>query len=111
MKQYEELASQIIKHVGGKDNIRSVRHCYTRLRFKLHDEKQANDTVLKDLEGVITIVKSGGEYMVVIGEQVPFVYEEVCRQIGVEIEKKEEITEDHRAFPALLQRDFYRVQG
>lgn len=69
MKQYEKFAEDVIKNVGGKDNIQSVRHCYTRLRFRLEDEGKANEAVLKELDGVITIIKSAGEFMVVVGDR------------------------------------------
>lgn len=61
-KNYDGLAKTIIKDVGGKDNVISVVHCTTRLRFKLKDEKKANDDVLKDTDGVVTVVKAGGQY-------------------------------------------------
>ncbi|MBP2631049.1 MAG: system, beta-glucoside-specific subunit, partial [Firmicutes bacterium] len=76
MKNYKELASVIIKNVGGKDNVISLAHCYTRLRFKLHDEKKAATEVLKDMDGVVTVVQSGGQYQVVIGNEVGDVYDE-----------------------------------
>ena len=55
-KNYDELAKTIIQNVGGKDNVTSVVHCATRLRFKLKDEKKATDDVLKDTDGVVTVV-------------------------------------------------------
>ena len=48
MGKYHDLAEQIVKDVGGKDNIRSLSHCITRLRFKLKDESKANDQSLID---------------------------------------------------------------
>lgn len=86
MEKYNSLAKDIIAHVGGKENITSLRHCVTRLRFHLVDESKADDTYLKNLDGVITIMKAMGEYMVVIGEHVPYVYEEVCKEIGMNVE-------------------------
>lgn len=47
MRKYEQLSKEIIANVGGKDNISSLSHCITRLRFKLKDESIANDDVLK----------------------------------------------------------------
>lgn len=77
MKKYQELAKEIVKQVGGKDNVVSLTHCITRLRFKLKDESIANDDIIKGLDGVVTVMKSGGQYQVVIGNQVADVYEEV----------------------------------
>lgn len=76
--KYEKLAKEIIKNVGGKENVNSLAHCITRLRFKLKDESKANTEVLKNMDGVVTVVKSGGQYQVVIGNHVPDVYAEVA---------------------------------
>lgn len=81
-KNYDALAKTIIKDVGGKDNVISVVHCTTRLRFKLKDEKKANDDALKDTDGVVTVVKAGGRYQVVIGNEVADVYEAVLKEGG-----------------------------
>ena len=54
MGKYHELAEKIVKNVGGQENINSLTHCITRLRFKLKDESQANDDVLKNMDGVVS---------------------------------------------------------
>ena len=77
--KYEQLAKDIIKHIGGKENINDLTHCITRLRFKLKDEKVADDNLLKKMDGIVTVMKSGGQYQVVIGNHVADVYEQVCR--------------------------------
>jgi PTS system beta-glucosides-specific IIC component len=76
--KYEILAKDIIKNVGGKENVNSLTHCITRLRFKLKDENKANTEVLKNMDGIVTVVQSGGQYQVVIGNHVPDVYAEVA---------------------------------
>lgn len=81
MMKYEQLARDIIANVGGKENVNSVVHCITRLRFKLKDEGKANTDVLKNMDGVVTVMKSGGQYQVVIGNHVPDVYKAVV-EIG-----------------------------
>ncbi|EAC3780026.1 PTS beta-glucoside transporter subunit IIBCA [Listeria monocytogenes] len=78
-----DLAKEIVKLVGGKENILSVIHCVTRLRFKLRDENLAETEKIKALKGVMTVVKSGGQYQVVIGDQVSYVYDEVIRVLGI----------------------------
>ena len=75
--KYDGLARIIIQNVGGKDNITSITHCITRLRFKLKDESKANTDILKDTEGIVTVIQSGGQYMVVIGNHVPQVFDAV----------------------------------
>lgn len=79
---YDDLAKTIIKDVGGKDNVNSVVHCTTRLRFKLKDESKANDDTLKDTDGVVTVVKAAGQYQVVIGNEVADVYDAVIKEGG-----------------------------
>lgn len=72
--QYQELADDIVAGVGGKENILSVMHCATRLRFKLKESQKAHTATLKNNPGVIMVVESGGQYQVVIGNQVAEVY-------------------------------------
>ena len=75
--KYDGLARIIIQNVGGKDNIAGLTHCITRLRFQLKDESKANTDVLKATDGVVTVIQSGGQYQVVIGNQVGEVYDAV----------------------------------
>lgn len=91
-KEYNKLAGDILKAVGGKENVASLRHCVTRLRFVLKDEKLAKDDEIKKMKGVATVVKSAGEYMVVIGEHVHSVFEEVCAHMGVDDKDRNEVT-------------------
>lgn len=83
MGKYHELAKEIVKNVGGKENILGLVHCITRLRFTLKDESIAKDEVLKAMEGVVTVMKSGGQYQVVIGNHVPEVFEDVMELIDL----------------------------
>ena len=77
MGKYKELAADIVAHVGGKENVTGLRHCFTRL-------KKADTAYLKNRDGVISVVNAGGEYMVVIGEHVHDVYLDVCEVLGVD---------------------------
>lgn len=92
--KYETLAKDIIKNVGGKENVNSLTHCVTRLRFKLKDESKANTEVLKNMDGVVTVVKSGGQYQVVIGNHVPEVYAEVTAVGGFQEASSEEASDE-----------------
>lgn len=83
MRKYEQLAKDIVKNIGGVENINGLTHCITRLRFKLKDESKANDDVLKNMDGVVTVMHSAGQYQVVIGNHVPNVYAEVCTVAGI----------------------------
>ena len=75
----KELAESIIDKVGGKDNITSLVHCATRLRFVLNDESKADAESLKKQKGVITVVKSGGQFQVVIGNHVADVFSDIMQ--------------------------------
>lgn len=90
---YERLAQNIIQNVGGKDNILSVVHCTTRLRFKLKDEAKVKLEQLKETDGVITVVRSGGQYQVVIGNHVPDVYNTLTKIGG--FETAEQVADDY----------------
>lgn len=84
MGKYKQLAQDIINNVGGKENINGLTHCITRLRFKLKDESIANDDVLKNMGDVVTVMKSGGQYQVVIGNHVEAVYKDVVEIIDLD---------------------------
>lgn len=75
--KYDGLSRIIIQNVGGKDNISAITHCVTRLRFTLKDESKAQTDILKSTDGVVTVLQSGGQYQVVIGNHVPDVYASV----------------------------------
>lgn len=81
--KYEEMIEGIIEGIGGKENIVSIFHCATRLRFKLKDEGAANDEAVKAVKGVLSIVKSGGQYQVVIGQYVGDVHKEMEEYLGI----------------------------
>lgn len=74
---FRTLADDIVAGVGGKDNVAAVSHCATRLRFQLKDDARANKAKVEQLKGVITVVEAGGQFQVVIGNNVPKVYAEL----------------------------------
>lgn len=100
---YDKVAENIIANVGGKENINSVRHCITRVRFRLKDESRANDDIVKNLDGVLSVVHGGGEYMTVIGDAVEDVYNAVCAQLGMQngVGSEAEKEERKKANPAM----------
>jgi len=75
--KYDGLSRIIIQNVGGKSNIQAITHCVTRLRFTLKDESKANTDILKETDGIVTVLQSGGQYQVVIGNHVPDVFASV----------------------------------
>ncbi|WP_456297062.1 PTS transporter subunit EIIC [Vibrio sp. AK197] len=72
---YQHFAKTLLPLVGGKQNINALTHCATRLRFTLNDHSKANKPALKDLEGILSVVESGGQFQVIIGNQVSYVHE------------------------------------
>jgi PTS system beta-glucosides-specific IIC component len=76
-KDFLKTAQDVLSGVGGKDNIRSVVHCATRLRFTLIDHSKADDDAVKNTSGVVSLVKAGGLYQVVIGNDVHEVFVEL----------------------------------
>jgi PTS system beta-glucosides-specific IIC component len=74
---YRSLAADILEHVGGEENIVGATHCATRLRLKLRDDAKADTAAVEKLPGVITVMKAGGQYQVVIGNDVPAVFAEL----------------------------------
>lgn len=74
---YRSLAAGIVEEVGGEDNIVSATHCATRLRLKLRDNDKADQTAVEKLPGVITVMRAGGQFQVVVGNEVPTVYAEL----------------------------------
>lgn len=83
-EKYDALAKAIIAGVGGKENIRSLTHCITRERFYLKDESKADDKGIAGLDGVIEVMRAGGQYQVVIGPEVEDVYDALIKQLGGE---------------------------
>lgn len=75
--KFTDLAKQILEAVGGPENVQSLEHCATRLRFTLYDQKKASDQKTEAIKGVLGLVKSGGQYQVVIGNDVSFVFQEI----------------------------------
>ncbi|WP_374848387.1 beta-glucoside-specific PTS transporter subunit IIABC [Enterococcus gallinarum] len=77
MSTNKEIAVRVLDAVGGKENVNSVVHCATRLRFKLKDEEKADTNRLIQDDDVIQVVQSGGQYQVIIGSHVSDVYREL----------------------------------
>ncbi|NVP23303.1 beta-glucoside-specific PTS transporter subunit IIABC [Treponema phagedenis] len=82
MEQYKKLAEQILLKVGGKENVSKVNHCATRLRFFLKDESKASKIDVENLDGIVTVVLSAGQFQIVIGQHVAKVYNEIMELMG-----------------------------
>ncbi len=82
-KKYNALAQEIIKLIGGSNNVKDAYHCQTRLRFHLIDDQKAQKDKINKLDGVTKVLESGGQFQVVIGPQVADVFEEIEKYIDV----------------------------
>lgn len=81
--KYEQEAAKIIEYVGGRDNVLSLVHCATRLRFQLNDTALAQKKALEEMKEVLSVVNSGGQYQVVIGSRVSDYYREIMELLGL----------------------------
>ncbi|MFB5267803.1 beta-glucoside-specific PTS transporter subunit IIABC [Paenibacillus enshidis] len=84
----QSLSQEIIRLVGGESNVNSVFHCATRLRFKLKERSKADKKALENTPGVITVVESGGQFQVVIGNNVAQVYEQMMKETSLQDAEK-----------------------
>lgn len=84
----KELSKEILKLVGGEENIDQVTHCMTRLRFNLNDNNRADKAALQKTDGVMGVMINGGQFQVIIGNDVPVVYNDLIGNMSVSPEKK-----------------------
>ena len=76
---YSKTAAAVLKGVGGEENVSSLVHCATRLRFVVKDDAKVNKAAVRATPGVIATAESGGQYQVVIGNEVPEVFAEIAK--------------------------------
>lgn len=79
---HRSLAADIAERVGGVENVASAAHCASRLRLRLKDENKADKAAVEQLPGVITVMRAGGQFQVVIGNEVGTVHSEFTRLTG-----------------------------
>lgn len=85
-KNYDELSKNIISYIGGADNVESLFHCATRLRFQVKERNKVNKEKLEQINGVIKVIEGSGQIQVVIGSHVADVYETVIKYAGIKSE-------------------------
>lgn len=103
---YKNFAQEIITIVGGQNNIQSLVHCSTRLRFKLVDESKVNDNLAKNHKNILSVVKKGGQYQLVIGNDVDNVYNEIMKMIKINNNVK-----DHESKRSIINRILSTITG
>lgn len=82
MTKYTNDAYELLKYIGGRDNIRYVKHCVTRLRFFLKDTSLIDPKAIEKLESINGCINQGGQYQVVIGPEVTDFYNEFIKISG-----------------------------
>ena len=90
-RDYPKLAKDIIREVGGKENIVNATRCATRLRLVLKETPKEAKEKVQELTGVITVVENSGQFQVVIGTHVGEVYENVIKNLNLEVLSEEEV--------------------
>lgn len=97
---YKKTATEIVEHIGGKENIASLTHCITRVRFKLKDDSLADKEAVKKINGVLNVVEQGGQFQVVIGNEVEDVFNAV-----------QDVTGIHGTAIDVVEKDDLKVKG
>lgn len=101
---YESVAKKILQRVGGAENVTGLVHCMTRLRFNLKDESIVDDEAVKRTKGVMGVMKKGGQYQIIIGNDVGYVYEELNKlgKFSNQVPKKKENSTEKKNILTML---------
>lgn len=91
---HKQTAKEVLELVGGEKNVKQVTHCMTRLRFNLYDESKADKEKLQSTDGVMGVNQSGGQYHVIIGNDVSNVYQAMIADSGLSSDVKSGGTEE-----------------
>ena len=101
---YESVAKKILQRVGGAENVTGLVHCMTRLRFNLKDESIVDDEAVKKTKGVMGVMKKGGQYQIIIGNDVGYIYEELNKlgKFSNQVPKKKENSTEKKNILTML---------
>lgn len=91
---FENQASEIIKYIGGEENILGLTHCATRLRFTLKDDEIADVEKIKTIKGVLGVAKNGGQFQIIIGNEVPKAFAAINAKIHITQSEDKETSKD-----------------
>lgn len=104
MSKFQEDVKQLLKYVGGKENIQAVAHCVTRMRFVLHDTALANIKEIEQLTSVKGTFTQSGQFQVIIGNEVSEFYREFTKYAGIEGVSKDSVKSAAKSNQTILQR-------
>ena len=104
MGKYQKDVEQLLKYVGGKENIQAVSHCMTRMRFVLVDPKNADEAAIEEIASVKGTFTQAGQFQVIIGNDVSNFYNEFTAYAGIEGVSKEAVKSAAKSNQNVLQR-------
>lgn len=104
MADYKNDAAQLLKDIGGKENIAAVSHCATRMRFVLNDPAQADESAIEEIPVVKGMFTQAGQFQVIIGNDVQTFYNEFVKLSGIEGVSKEAAKQNAKQNQTMLQR-------
>ena len=88
-QDYQKMGEAILEAVGGKENITALTHCATRLRFNLADDSKADEAKVKAVKGVMGVRNQGGQFQVIIGQDVSFPYDVIMKICKLDANKND----------------------
>lgn len=109
MVDYKKTAKEILNHIGGSENILNMTHCATRLRLNLKDSSKADDQAVKNVDGVVDVINKAGQYQILIGTEVPHVYDEF--EILVKGNANNSLDEGGEEGGSLISKVFSAISG
>lgn len=104
MGKYEQNAKELLQHIGGKENIRAVTHCITRMRFVLADSSKADIEAIEAMKVVKGSFTQAGQFQVIIGNAVADFYQDFVKVAGVEGVSKDAVKDAAKSNQTLIQR-------
>lgn len=93
MANFKKEANELLDAIGGKENIKAVTHCMTRIRFVLHDTDKPDTDRIEDIESVKGTFTQQGQFQVIVGNKVSDFYNDFAKVSGVEGVSKDEVKE------------------
>ena len=109
MADYKATAQGILAHIGGVENVVNMSHCATRLRLNLRDASLADDEAVQNVEGVVNVINKAGQYQILIGTEVPHVYDEF--ETLVKGSEKSDLDESDSQGGSVISKVFAAISG
>lgn len=109
MADYKATAKGILENIGGPENISNMTHCATRLRLNLKDPSKADDAAVKAVDGVVDVVNRAGQYQILIGTEVPHVYDDF--EILVKGNAENSLEESSGQGGSIISKIFSAISG